>query len=244
MHKRNRLFTLAAICLLFGGCAAASAQTFYAIYTPEPEAVLANLRITDFGVWSIRVKNNGTTQPNITTTDILGTPEASTVHWVESSLCLSMLTAAQAATPAMRAAQIITIGTGIAGVFGGSGIISMSRAVLGDLAGASLTANYLGTQLKTLAPNISPFANTMMPSPPATISIAPGTDAIYSMCADPTDSATASITYTGAGGALAMRTALVPAKPPVIYRKHGLLGLGTKTLIVVHPPIHATFTVQ
>src|ERR1035438_2666913 len=98
MTKLNRTsptaIFLVLICLILGGCAAASAQTFYAIYTPEPEAVLANLRITDFGVWSIRVKNNGTTQPNITTTDILGTPEASTVHWVESSLCLSMLTAA------------------------------------------------------------------------------------------------------------------------------------------------------
>jgi hypothetical protein len=225
--------TLLPFLLLASAC---FGQTFEALFTPEPEAVLDTLHITQLGVWSIRVYNSGATQPNIAPTLLL--LQAPEIHWVESSLCLSILTSAQAATPAMRAAQIITIGAGVAGVFGGTGIIAMSRAVLGDLAGASLTANYAATQLKTLAPNIAPFTSTMLTGP---VSVAPGADAVFTMCADPTDAATPSISSTAATMAIPQRAIPVPA---AVYRKHGPLGLGHKSLIVVHAPIHRTFTIQ
>lgn len=235
----KRIALVIAIALLCG--ASAYPQTFEVLFTPEPEAVLSSLHINQLGVWSIRVLNTGQTQPNIAPTMIL--MQAPNVHWVEPGLALSILTAAQAATPAMRIAQIITIGTGVAGVFGGSGIITMSKTVLGDLAAGSLTANYLGTQLKTLAPTIAPFSSTLLTGP---VSIAPGADAVYTMFADPTDAATPAI--IGGGTMLMARVVgapppAVPAVPTSVYRKHGVFGLGTKTLIVVHPPIHAIFTV-
>jgi hypothetical protein len=67
------------------------------------------------------------------------------------------------------------------------------------------------------------------------------------MFADPTDAATAAVVGNGNAFAMSARAAtpaLAVAVPTTVYRKHGLLGLGQKTLIVVHPPIHATFTVQ
>lgn len=234
---RNSIIVLIAACL--AGCAA-SAQTFEAMATPQPEAVLASLRITQLGVWSIRVYNSGSTQPTFPPELLL--MQFPTVHWVDSGVALSVLTAAQAASPSQRVAQIITIGTGVAGVFGGSGIVAMSKSILGDLAAGSLTANYIAGQLKTLAPNISAFTGNLCNVP---VSLAPGAALTCTMFADPTDAATPSIS-TGATTMMAMGQAQVQATavPKTIYRKHGILGLGTKTLIVVHPPIHVAFQVR
>jgi hypothetical protein len=233
MTKRIVLF--AAFTLL---CSATYGQTFEALATPMPEPVMANLNITALGPWTIMLLNTGNTQPTIPLQAAL--MQFPTVHWVDSSLALSILTTAQAASPDMRIAQVITIGTGVAGVFGGTGIIAMSKAVLGDLAGASLTANYLGTQLKTLAPNIGPLTATLCPS---TLSIAPGGAFQCTMFADPNDAATPAIGPLPVNN-MGMAMSQIPVVPRSAYRKHGVFGLGHKTLIVVHPPIHATFRVQ
>ena len=228
---------LSAILLAGISLAGVQAQTFEALATPMPEAVLSNLNITQLGVWSISIVNTGTTQPAIPIETLL--MQFPSVHWVNPALGSTILTTAQGASTSQRIAQIITIGAGVAGVFGGTGMIAMSKAVLGDLAGATVTGNYIASQLKTLAPNIGPISATLCTTP---ITVAPGAGMTCTMFADPTDAATAAVGPVT--GALAMGAqASTPVVPSSAYRKHGILGLGRKTLVVVHPPIHMRFTV-
>jgi hypothetical protein len=197
------------------------AQTFTVVFTPEPEAVLANVHITTLGVWSVRVCNDGTTTPTIPPEMLL--MEAPAIHWVEPSLAVAILSQKVADSTPQRLAKIITIGVGVAGVFGGSGIITMSKAVLGELAAAGLTGTYIASQLQTLGPNITPFVNTMLNTP---ISLAPGACGTYSMFADPTDSTTQSIVTNGTAVAMAPRRRFL-----------------RKTIYAPHPAIKAVFTI-
>ena len=238
MTKRKQLFSLALICLLLGGCAA-SAQTFLAKATPQSEAVLNGIHDNQIGIYAISLVNTGATQPLISIE--LVEMQFPTINFINPALATTILTTAQGDTPSQKIAKGRTIGLGLAGAYGGLAKY-LSAPVLGYLASGTVTGNYITGQLKALAVNIGPISAALCP---ATLSVPPagGTASNGFTCmmfADPTTAATPSVGPV-AGAMMAEKVPSVV--PPSIYRKHGVFGLGRKTLIVVAPPIQATFTV-